>query len=51
MANVIWKVKVLQRGKSKDVSITLGPKSEKVDVFNALRRRGIGGEIIGIKKQ
>ena len=51
MANTTWKVKLLQRGKAKEVTISLGPKAEKVDVFNALRRRGIGGEILRIQKQ
>ena len=50
MANVSWKVTLISRGRRKDVKIILGPKSDKVDVFNALRRRGIGGEVIKISK-
>lgn len=50
MANTTWKVRLIQRGKAKDITISLGPKADKVDVFNALRRRGIGGEIIRIQK-
>ena len=49
--NITWKVRLIQRGsKQKDVTITLGPASDKVDVFNELRRRGIGGEVIWLRK-
>ena len=50
MAMQTWKVKMLQGGKARDVTIVLGVKSDKIDVFNALRRRGIGGEVLKIQK-
>lgn len=44
-----WKVGLIDEGKSIDKIIVMGPKSNKTDVIEQLKREGIGGEIISIQ--
>lgn len=45
-----WKARVLDGGGVSDHDIRLGEASEKEDVVEALKRKGVGGEILNITK-